>query len=181
MPTSNFAINIMGAATTRSINFSTEPSIIDVLVGAGGVENYTRLKNIRVIRGEKADGYNVINVDFEQYLKDGDDSLLPKLYSGDTIYIPPLTPEKMARFAIMITGAIVKPGSYEISEPMDLLDAISMAGGLTSNANPEEIRLRRETEDSYQEKIVNIRQALTDVRIDTPPEMVDLALEFMCR
>jgi protein involved in polysaccharide export with SLBB domain len=52
------------------------------------------------------------------------------------------------------------------------LDAISLAGGLTKDADPEMIRLRRETANSYHEKIVNIDRFLTEVGSTSPPEMV---------
>jgi len=170
-----FVVNVMGAvATPNSYVFKEEPTLTQALMSAGGVTDSMALKSIRVIRNSATEGDKVIYVDVDRYLKEGDKSLLPKLYSGDTIYVPPVMQEKMKELSITITGEVTKPGTYAILEPMDILDAISMAGGLTINADPERVRVRKENADSYQDKIVNISELLNDVRSDSPPEMVGL-------
>jgi len=97
---------------------------------------------------------------------------LPRIYSGDIVYVPPLTQEKMRELSITITGEVAKPGVYMLSNPVDILDAIYMAGGLTPNADTERIRLRKEDADSYQDKIVNISDFLKDVASRSQTEMI---------
>jgi len=169
-----FVINVMGAVVRPgSIVSSEELSLTQALIQAGSVTDNIALKDIRVLRAEPTNGERVIHVDLNKYLTEGDSSILPKLYSGDTIYVPPTTQDKMKEVSIIITGEVVRPGSYETLEPVDILDAISMAGGLTSNADPERIIIRREDTDSYQDKVVNIEEFIRNVRSNSPLEMVE--------
>jgi len=169
-----FVLRVMGAVSRPgSFEFTEEPTLTQALLQAGSVSNGLALRDVRVIRGAPTEGDRVIHVDMDKYLVEGDASLLPRLYSGDTIYVPDVTRETMKDIAIVITGQVVAPGSYQTREPLDILDAISMAGGLTPDADPERIRVRRESADSYQEKIVNIDEFLKDVRSTRAPEMVE--------
>jgi polysaccharide export outer membrane protein len=169
-----FVVHVMGAVGRPSTVVSTEePTLTQALLQAGSVTDSVALKDIRVIRGGSTEGDRVIHVDLDKYLVEGDASLLPRLHSGDTIYVPDVTQEAMRDIAIIITGEVVRPGSYQTREPLDILDAISMAGGLTPNADPERIKIRREDADSYQEKIVNIDESLEGVESTSPPEMVE--------
>jgi len=169
-----FAIHVMGAVPQpRTCIFTEEPTLTMVLLEAGSVPDVTALRYIRIIRGGAATGDKVVNVDFAEYLADGDVSHLPRLYSGDTVYVPDVTQEKMRDVSITITGRVLSPGTYRIYEPLNILDAISKAGGLTADADPENIRIRKETADSYQEKIISIDEYLRDVGSTAPPEMVE--------
>ncbi len=168
-----FVINVMGAVgRPGSFVSDKELSLTEALLQAGSVTNSMALKYVRVIRGMPTEGDRVVHVDVEKYLIEGDVTLLPRLYSGDTIYVPDMTQEQMKDVSILITGEVLSPGSYSVSEPLDILDIISMAGGLTPNADTERIRVRREDADSYQEKIVNIDEFLRDVESEVLPEMV---------
>jgi polysaccharide export outer membrane protein len=182
-----FVIHVMGAVSRQgSYVFTREPMLMEVLLQAGSVADTMLLKYIRIIRGGQSKTLKdeapsaretsaVVNVDLDKYLTGGDASILPRLYSGDTVYIPPVTQERMKDVSVIVTGEVVRPGSYRTTETLDVLDAISMAGGLTPNADPERIKIRRESADSYQEKIVNIEQFLGDVSESfstSLPEMV---------
>jgi protein involved in polysaccharide export with SLBB domain len=168
-----FVIKVMGAVgRPGSFVSDKEMTLTEALLQAGSVTNSMALKYVRVIRSVPMEGERVVHVDVEKYLIEGDATLLPKLYSGDTIYVPDITQEQMKDVSILITGEVLSPGSYSVSEPLDILDIISMAGGLTPNADTERIRVRREDADSYQEKIVNIDEFLKDVGSEALPEMV---------
>ena len=168
-----FVVNVMGAvANPNSYVFEKEPTLAQVLIKAGSVADNTSLKDVRVIRNMPTDSERVIHVDMSKYLIDGDNSILPRIYSGDIVYVPPLTQEKMRELSITITGEVAKPGVYMLSNPVDILDAIYMAGGLTPNADTERIRLRKEDADSYQDKIVNISDFLKDVASRSQTEMI---------
>ena len=171
-----FVIHIMGAvARPGSFVSSEEPTLTQALIQAGSVTDSMAMKDVRVIRSKQASPSDdrVVHVDLDKYLVEGDTSLLPRLYSGDTIYVPTVTEADMKDISIRITGEVLRPGSYRTSEPLDILDAISMAGGLTPNANPEMIKVSRESADSYEEKIVNIDEFLEDIGSASPPEMVE--------
>ena len=48
---------------------------------------------------------------------------------------------------IFVMGEVPRPGAYEMSGPLTLVQAISLAGGFTSFAAPDRIRILRERED----------------------------------
>lgn len=168
-----YIINVMGAVSSQgSFEFTEEPTFTQALMRAGSVTNSAALRDVRVIRGAQAIGAMVVHVDLEKYLAEGDNALLPRLSSGDTIYVPVPTQEEVRDRSVIITGEVLKPGSIEILEPTDILDIVSLAGGLTPNADPERIRVRRESADLYQDKIVNISESLRSAGSSTSPEMV---------
>jgi protein involved in polysaccharide export with SLBB domain len=168
-----FVIHVIGEVRTpSSYNFSKAPSLTEVLLQAGSVLDSTTLKYVRIIRGDPDTEDKVLHVDMEKYLTEGDSSLLPKLYSGDTVYIPDVTYERMKDVSIIVTGEVLNPGTYRTRGSMSILDAISLAGGLTEDADTENIRLTKENDDSYQEKIVNIDEFLGDIGSTSIPETV---------
>jgi polysaccharide biosynthesis/export protein len=44
---------------------------------------------------------------------------------------------------VYVYGEIVRPGAYELSENLTLLQTIAMAGGLKEKANPKKIKIKR--------------------------------------
>ena len=180
----SFVIHIMGVVRApQTYAFNREPTLIEALLRAGSVNDVSELKYVRIIRGidpnypwpvmsELMSGDKVIYVDLAKYLDDGDTSAMPELYSGDIIYVPELTIENRKDVSVIITGAVISPGIYRANGPMNILDAISAAGGLSQNADPENIRIRRESADLYHEKVVNIDKFLSTVGSADPPEMV---------
>ncbi|MGQ9609088.1 MAG: polysaccharide biosynthesis/export family protein [bacterium] len=168
-----FIINVMGAVTNPgSFTFTEEPTLAQVLIRAGSVTDSSALKDVRIIRNAPTDSDRIIYVDMSKYLINGDSSIMPRLYSGDVVYVPPLTHDKMRELSLIITGEVVKPGTYPLSEPLDILAAIYIAGGLTPNADPERIRIRKEDAESYQDKIVDISEPLRSAEKYGQTEMV---------
>lgn len=169
----SFIINVIGSVRSPStIKFDEEPTLTEVLLKVGSVTDSVGLKDIRIVRGDPTLGDKVINVNFEEYLTTGDASLLPKLFSGDIIYIPDITQDKTKEASITITGQVLRPGAYRISGTLNILDAILLAGGLNDSADTEMIKIRREPPDAYEEKIVNIDEFLNNVESSDTLEMV---------
>ncbi len=48
--------------------------------------------------------------------------------------------------SIYVTGEVAKPGKYEVREPVNVLQAIAMSGGLGPFAAERRIKIRRKTE-----------------------------------
>lgn len=44
---------------------------------------------------------------------------------------------------VFVYGEVIKPGSFELSEKMTLLQCISLAGGLKDRANPKKLNIKR--------------------------------------
>lgn len=126
--------------------FETKPgaSFLDILANAGGPTRFADSRQMRILR---ADG-TVEPFDLQRHMDRGDGTPLPAIRPGDAIYVPEKTdmnekswlkvaPER----AIRIIGAVNRPGRYEWSDEMSLLDLIAHAGGPTSRAEISDIQI----------------------------------------
>ena len=64
-------------------------------------------------------------------------------------------------YVIYISGEVRSPGSFELREPITLLKAISLAGGLGERAASSKIEILRSRPDGTQERT---RVNLDDIR-----------------
>ena len=65
-----------------------------------------------------------------------------------------VSPKQINSRKVGITGSVYKPGEYSLREPMDLLQLLTKAGGLTPYADRENIRIIRRHADGKIETIV---------------------------
>lgn len=61
-----------------------------------------------------------------------------------------VTVDKARSMMIYVIGKINRPGSFDINEPVDVLQAISMAGGINPFADKDEIKIFRGSLDQTQ-------------------------------
>jgi len=101
-------------------------TILDLLMEAGGPAPNADLENVRVTRGNRSFRVNLYNAIFR-----GDMSQNIVLDAGDRIVVPQL-PE--AGGGVYVFGEVGSPGLYPFTRDMDLLTALSKAGGYTDNA-----------------------------------------------
>ena len=121
--------------------FSPSLGFLDILTAANGPTATADVRNIRVAhRGEK--GSRVSRVNLNAYFATGDEKLLPKVRPGDVIYVPDQTRnflDQPASDVVRVLGAIGKPGRYEFSDQMSILDLLAEAGGPTTDALQDRI------------------------------------------
>ena len=77
----------------------------------------------------------MIEVDLYDTLLKGKKKNDIKLNEGDTIFVPATTS------TATITGAVVRPGIYEINENESLKDLVDMAGGALNEAYLFKVRV----------------------------------------
>jgi len=63
---------------------------------------------------------------------------------------------------LYVLGEVEKPGVFQINSPIDVIEAVSMAGGLTVNAKLSSLLLIRGGLDSPQLKTVNLKKTLKE-------------------
>ena len=121
--------------------FNTGLGFLDILTAANGPTASADVRNIRVAhRGEK--GSRVSRVNLNAYFATGDEKLLPKVRPGDVIFVPDQTKnylDQPASEVVRVLGAIGKPGRYEFSDEMSILDLLAEAGGPTPDALQDRI------------------------------------------
>ncbi len=66
--------------------------------------------------------------DLVKYELTGDTALNPYLLDGDVIHVP------FPELAVKVTGAVRRPGQYEVTATKDLAELIELAGGLAPTA-----------------------------------------------
>jgi polysaccharide export outer membrane protein len=71
-------------------------------------------------------------------------------------------PKQINSRNVRIAGLVYKPGDYRLTEPMNLLQLIVLAGGLQPSADKNEIRIVRRRADGSSETIVFNYTALFD-------------------
>ena len=78
-----------------------------------------------------------------------------KLYKSPTITVGV---KEIKSKTVSITGGVVKPGEYPIHRPMDVLNLISLAGGLREFTNGKEIRIIRGQGANQQAFLFNYKE-----------------------
>ena len=121
--------------------FSDEMHFLDILSAADGPTDKADLRNIRINHRNKRT-QAVTKLDLALYFETGDDSLLPKVKTGDTIYLPEknrIWLDQSKESTVRVLGAVNKPGRYRFDDTMTLLDLLAEAGGTNSDAHIENI------------------------------------------
>jgi len=83
-------INIWGEVKKPGIyRVPSDIDLVRLLSSAGGPNDFAKLDGIKIVRAFPQEGKpRVIEVDIEQYLETANPDGLPKLYPGDTVYVP---------------------------------------------------------------------------------------------
>ena len=100
-------------------------SIGGALYRGGGVSEVGTLRNIQL----KRNGRVVETLDLYDLLLRGDTTSVTRLQPGDVIFVPPVGD------TISIGGAVKRPAIYEVKSNTSIADAVSLAGGLSSDAD----------------------------------------------
>ncbi len=109
-----------------------------IIARAGGVTGSRRKISIR-----HRDGSTTV-ADLVKYELQGDLTLNPFVLDGDVITVP--TPGTM----VSISGAVHRPGTYELTNTGDLTELLSLAGGLTNSVTTSlPIRIIRNDEKQH--------------------------------
>ncbi len=121
--------------------FDNKLHFLDIISAADGPNKFADIHHIKVTH---RNGYHtkVTTIDLGLYFETGDESLFPIVKSGDTIYVPERDKQWIDRKkeqTVRIIGAVAKPGRYQFSDDMTVLDLLAEAGGPTEYAYLEEI------------------------------------------
>lgn len=132
------AIKVFGEVNAPgTFSYKAGTNLVDVLMRAGGVTRYAGVEQIRVISKNKPALFNL-----KRYLDTGDDSLLPPLEVGSTIFVPKQEEEiKSGSNMVYVMGEVAKPGAFEGKKGATFMDILANAGGPTRFAESRQIRV----------------------------------------
>ncbi|ELP5729482.1 SLBB domain-containing protein [Vibrio vulnificus] len=121
--------------------FTNEMHFLDILSAADGPTKDADIHNIRVTHRDKS--YSLVSkLNLSLYFETGDESLLPQVKAGDTIYIPEKSKnwlDTSKESTVRVLGAVNKPGRYAFNDNMTILDLLAEAGGPSASAYLEKI------------------------------------------
>jgi len=135
--------------------------LLEAISLAGGLHNAANRSRLTVLRGESV----LMQMDLRHLLDGSTPALNIPLEIGDILYIPRDT-DKL----VFIMGMVRQPGAVPLNEQMDLLKALSMAGGVTEDAAGK-LQLLRETQGEMKIVEISIRKGRTG---KLPPEALAL-------
>lgn len=167
----NKIINVLGYVGKPGIvTVEEQASLQEVLNRAGGLLNGALLNRLEIQRPTTL-GIQTIGVKYNDFLLSGDFELLPPLKSGDTIFIPKgLMELNTGERLVYVFGAVSRPGAYEITDQTTLLDAISQAGGTSTNANLKNIQIVRNNTIAGEKVIkINLKEFVKQGNISEIP------------
>ncbi len=138
-------VYVMGEVAKPGAYEMTEgASFFDILANSGGPNRYAETRELRVIRSTGA----VVPFDLAGYTEGRGRNAVPKIAPGDAIFVPEKTDQLEKSWlkisperAIRIIGQVVKPGRYEWSDEMSLLDLLAHAGGPTRLADISKLQV----------------------------------------
>ncbi|MEZ8224710.1 SLBB domain-containing protein [Vibrio splendidus] len=120
-----------------SFTYKESTDLVDVLMRSGGVTRYASVEQIRVISNNTPTLFNL-----KRYLDSGDESLLPILRPGATIFVPKQEEEiKSGTNMVYVMGEVAAPGAFEGKRDATFMDILANAGGPTRFAESRQIRV----------------------------------------
>ncbi|KWU01600.1 sugar ABC transporter substrate-binding protein [Vibrio toranzoniae] len=132
------AIKVFGEVNAPgSFTYKENADLVDVLMRSGGVTRYAGVEQIRVISNNTPTLLNL-----KRYLDSGDESLLPVLQPGSTIFVPKQEEEiKSGANTVYVMGEVAAPGAFEGKKDATFMDILANAGGPTRFAESRQIRV----------------------------------------
>jgi len=154
-------------------NVPKTATVQEALALAGGVLDGAVMSDVAI---ERISGTGLLrmNADLYQYGINGDIRILVTLHANDTIFVPipanlgnirrklqPWMPPDERKDKIYVIGQVKKPGVYELTDNMGVLQAVALAGGLDEWADGSDIRIIRKTNAKEEPVIFNYKKAVS--------------------
>ncbi|MCA9811084.1 MAG: SLBB domain-containing protein, partial [Candidatus Dadabacteria bacterium] len=137
-------------------------TLLDALALAGGLGEKAS-DTVYVTRKTGDGGEQSVQVDLDELLDKGDASLNVTINMGDVVYVPEAG-------VVYVDGAVVKPGTYPITDDMTVSQAVTAAGGMDKTAKASDVRLLRNRDGQVEVLPINL-ESIKD------GEMPDMILE----
>ncbi len=116
--------------------FEEHMSFLDLLAAVEGPSSDADLNTIQIVHRNSFET-SVETFDFGLYMMTGDETLLPKIKMGDTIFVPYSTTEffnKNSENTIKVMGNVNKTGVYKYNDDMTIIDILAETDGFKEGA-----------------------------------------------
>jgi protein involved in polysaccharide export with SLBB domain len=184
-PAQGFTVHVLGEV--RSPNFVKVPentTVQEAITRAGGFTRLADKRRIQLIRMKKNTDTQIgkiphtprrneaieLTLDFEQFVENTDRSANPTLKSDDVLIIPRLPKSERIRY-VNVIGAVAAPGTFDLEEPLPLIEALALAGGPSDIAVLEDISILNVSHGNHSWKHVNFESFLTGEDATANPDV----------
>ena len=137
-------ITVLGRVKTQGVmRFDTVPTLLEAIARAGGLAepittNPSNLSHAAVLRGRD----RIAWIDLQTLMDGRDLSLNLRLKPDDVVLVP-----EDSDLPVYVLGEVTKPGPYRWTRNMTVLDALSIAGGMTRDAHSYGITVVRPSQN----------------------------------
>ena len=119
------------------LSLKGKTNLMDLLAEAGGPTGNADLRAIRLLR---LDGESY-TIDLFRLVSEGQRFREVILDAGDVVFVPSRTPDEQRR--VFVLGEVKSPGAYPLTPNLRVSQVLAMAGGPTSSAVLESVRVVR--------------------------------------
>ena len=127
-------IYVVGEVTQPgAYQISSLGTVLTALYAAGGVTERANMRRIEVQRLGKP----VAALDLYDYLLRGDTRSDIRLETGDVVFVP------VHETRVQVTGAVIRPGIYELKSGEQLGDLLAASGGFRADAALQRVTVHR--------------------------------------
>lgn len=142
-------------------------SVLNALYASGGPTKKGTFRDVKLVRN----GINVATFDIYKYLIEGSQKGNNNLQDGDVLIVSPYISR------ITVSGAIKRPGVYEIKPEENFADLIDFMGGFESNAYKDLLILERIDGDRRKVKEVLLDDVLHEALKDGDKMIVNTIID----
>jgi polysaccharide export outer membrane protein len=148
-------VQVLGEAEKPGVFYLTGPTtLLEILSKAGGLSKNAG-KELLLVRsdGRAGSGGTIMRFDLRK-IQAGDIKDNTQVHADDTI----LVPKSQATFFVF--GEVKKPGAYQLDKDTNVLEGITIAGGLTDKAAAGRTRVIRTTAKGQEILYVDVNDIL---------------------
>jgi polysaccharide biosynthesis/export protein len=133
-------VSVLGSVTRpgRYMLDGTTATLTDVIAMAGGL--VPAASDTAVVKRNRGDKSESVNVDLAALIRGGDASKDIDIRSGDSVFVPKAP-------VVYVYGEVMRGGSYRLEPGMTVMQAISVAGGISPRGSDSRVKLRRRGAD----------------------------------
>jgi polysaccharide export outer membrane protein len=121
------------------------PTLMELMVSAGGATAAADLSRVQIVRKEPQEGEErVLTVNVSGGLAAAEAGSVPALRAQDTVNVPPRSEGAIpGGQSVRIFGAVGKPGTYALTAGQTVLDVLAASGGPLPDADLSKVQLTR--------------------------------------
>lgn len=133
-------VSVLGFVTRpgRYVLDGTTAKVTDVLAMAGGL--VPAASDTAIVTRDRDGKSESVNIDLAAIIQRGDASKDIEVASGDSVFVPKAP-------VVYVYGEVTRGGSYRLEPGMTVMQAISLAGGVTPRGSDSRVKLRRRGPD----------------------------------